>query len=58
MKALLTDHSFRKTLLRTLSLSTEKLAVIKKLRDLSLAPVGDVKNALEETQYDLGTLSC
>lgn len=32
-----------------------QLAAIKKLRDLSGAPIGDVKKALEETQYDLGT---
>ena len=30
------------------------LTTIKKLRDLSGAPLGDVKKALEETQYDFG----
>lgn len=30
------------------------LAAIKKLRDLSGAPIGDVKKALEETSYDFG----
>ena len=37
--------------------ATGALTTIKKLREVTGAPLGDVKKALEETAYDFGDLT-